>query len=139
MAKKKIYRAGVIPYTIEDGEIHMLFMKPSDTKYGGNGFQIAKGKYEEGETAVEAAYREAGEELGLFGPNVDESTELGTFMGRTTIFIAKIKDKGMFGDPHFETAEVKWMTPEEFQREGRDLHRPVVKSAVRKIKTLDNI
>ena len=136
MAKKKIYRAGVIPYIIEDGEIHMLFMKPSKTKYGGNVFQIAKGKYEQGETAMEAGMREAKEELGLFGGNVEHLDELGTFMGRTTIFVAQIKDKDMFGEPHFETAEVKWMTPQDFQSYGRDLHRPVVKAAVRKINKL---
>ena len=137
MAKKKIYRAGVIPYIIEDGEIQMLFMKPSKTKYGGNVFQIAKGKYEKGETAMEAGMREAKEELGLFGGNVEHLDELGTFMGRTTIFVAQIKDKDMFGEPHYETAEVKWMTPKDFQSYGRDLHRPVVKAAVRKIKSLN--
>jgi len=133
MAKKKIYRAGVIPYIIEDGQLQMMFMKPSKTKYGGSDFQIAKGKYEEGETAVEAGMREAKEELGLFGGNVEHLDELGVFMGRTTVFIAAIKDKDMFGEPHFETAKTKWMTPEQFQQEGRGLHKPVVKAATRKI------
>jgi 8-oxo-dGTP pyrophosphatase MutT (NUDIX family) len=139
MAKKKIYRAGVIPYIIEDGEIQMMFMRPSKTKYGGDVFQIAKGKYEEGETAMEAGLREAKEELGLFGGNIEHLDELGTFMGRTTIFVAQIKDKDMFGEPHFETKEVTWMTPEQFQKEGRDLHKPVIKAAVRKITKLVNL
>jgi len=137
MAKKKVNRAGVIPYMIEDGQLIMLFMKPSKTKYGGAEFQIAKGKYEEGETAVEAGLREANEELGLFGGNIQQLDELGVFMGRTTIFIAEIKEKDMFGEPHFETAAVKWMTPEEFQKTGRDLHKPVIKAATRKIKSLN--
>ena len=133
---KKIYRAGVIPYIIEDGQLKMMFMRPSKTKYGGAEFQIAKGKYEEGETAVEAGMREAKEELGLFGGNVSDLDELGVFMGRTTIFVAAIKDKDMFGEPHFETEETTWMTPEEFQQHGRGLHKPVVKAAVRKIEKL---
>ena len=137
MAKKKVHRAGVIPYLLEDGEIQMMFMKPSKTKYGGAKFQIAKGKYEKGETAVEAGLREAKEELGLFGGNIENLDELGVFMGRTTIFIAEIKDKDMFGEPHHETAATTWMTPQEFQKEGRGLHKPVVKAAVRKIQNLN--
>jgi hypothetical protein len=39
----------------------------------------------------------------------------------------------MFGDPHHETEETKWMTPEEFYEEGRELHVPVVKAAARLI------
>ena len=137
MAKKIIYRAGVIPYFIEDDEIQMLFMKPSDAKYGGDVFQLAKGKFEEGETAEEAGLREANEELGLFKGNIVQLTELGEFMGRTTVFIAKIKDKDMFGEPHFETEETKWLTAKEFQKIGRDLHKPIIKAAIRKIKTLE--
>jgi 8-oxo-dGTP pyrophosphatase MutT (NUDIX family) len=137
MAKKIIYRAGVIPYIVEDGEVKMLFMRPSDGKYGGDVFQLAKGKFEEGETAEEAGLREASEELGLFSGNVEQLTELGVFMVRTTVFIAKIKDKDHFGEPHFETKEVKWMTAKEFQATGRDLHKPVIKAAVRKIEKLE--
>lgn len=137
MAKKKIYRSGVIPYYIKDGEILMLFMKPSKPKFGGDVFQIAKGKHEKGESALEAGMREANEELGLFSGNVNNIHELGEFLGRTTMFVAEIEDPDKFGDPHFETSEVKWMSPEEFQKEGRDLHKPVVKAAVRWIKKQD--
>lgn len=132
MAKKIVYRAGVIPwYVDDDGVLRMLFMKPSVPKFGGDIWQIGKGKYEEGETAEEAGLREASEELGLFRGNIISLHNLGRFLGRTTFFVANIKDPKMFGEPHFETAEVKWMTPQEFQREGRGLHRPVVKAAAR--------
>lgn len=136
---KKVERSGVIPYIIEDGQIKLMFMKPSDPKFGGDQFQIAKGKHEEGESAMEAGLREAGEELGLFVGNIEEAINLGTFLGRTTIVVAKIKDKALFGDPHFETKEVRWMTPEEFNNEGRDLHKPVIKAAVRIIKQKEGI
>lgn len=131
MTKEKVYRAGVIPYYIKDNNIEMLFMKPSDPKFGGSDFQIAKGKKEDGESDEDAAFREASEELGLFKGNIIDKHDLGNFLGRTRIYIAEIKDKDMFGDPHFETGEVKWMTPEEFDKEGRTLHRPIVKAATR--------
>lgn len=129
MAKKQ--RGGVIPYIIEDGEVHMMFMKPSDAKYGGDVFQIAKGKIDDGEDIRTGSFREATEELGLFIGNVDKEKKLGKFLGRMTVYVARIKDKNMFGDPNYETGAVAWMTPEEFAREGRDIHRPIVKAAVR--------
>lgn len=135
--KNKVFRAGIIPYMIEDGGLVMLFMRPSNPDFGGDTFQIAKGKYEEGEQALQAALREGEEELGLFSGNINQIHALGTFLGRTEFFLAEIKDKDMFGDPHFETKEVKWMPPDQFYKEGRDLHKPVVKAAVRFLNKLD--
>ena len=133
MSRKKIERSGVIPYCLEDDQIKILFMKPSDPKYGGDVFQIAKGKHEEGETPEEAGLREATEELGLFTENIVSTHELGKFLGRTHMFVCEVKDPSpdQFGDPCFETGATKWMTPDEFYKEGRDLHVPVVKAAVR--------
>ena len=99
--------------------------------WGGNKFQIAKGKLEEGESDKQAVFREAGEELGLFRGNVTHEHDLGNFLGRTQIFLAEIEYPDMFGDPHFETDEVKWMTLDEFVEQGRGLHVPVVKAAHR--------
>lgn len=135
--KQLIYRAGTIPYIIEDGHVLMMFMKPSNPEYGGNAFQIAKGRVEDGEDNKTAALREAKEELGLFIGNVVLTEDLGQFMGRTSVYIAKVKDRAMFGEPSFETSEVAWMTVEQFEREGRDLHRPVVKAAYRKIAMIE--
>ena len=139
MTKKKIDRSGCLPYIIEDDEIQILFMLPSKPKYGGDKFQIAKGKHEDGETPLETGMREAGEELGLFSGNISDTHHLGKFLGRTDFYVVKIKDKDQFGDPHFETKAVKWMTPEQFQKEGRGLHRPVVSAAVRWIKNKEGI
>lgn len=134
MAETKIYRAGVIPYILDNfGNVEMLFMKPSDPKFGGDKFQVAKGKVDGNESAIEAAWREGREELGLFKGNVSDVQHLGTFLGRTNVFIMKIKDKNMFGDPDFETAETKWMNVDEFSDIGRDLHKPMVKAAYRMI------
>jgi 8-oxo-dGTP pyrophosphatase MutT (NUDIX family) len=130
---KKVERAGIIPYIIENNEIKMLFMVPSDPKFGTDFPQIGKGKQEDNESPLEAALREGNEELGLFEGNIAEIHDLGTVLGRTTIYVAKIKDKDMFGDFHHETEETLWMTPEEFYEDGRELHIPVVKAAVRLI------
>ena len=134
MAKAKIYRAGVLPYIIKDDDIQILFMKPSESKFGGESFQMAKGKQEEGESSLETALREGGEELGLFRHNIEQTYDMGVMLGRTHVFVVKIKDPTLFGDPHFETAETKWMTPDMFYKWGRRLHAPVVVAAVRRIK-----
>ncbi|RLD76975.1 MAG: hypothetical protein DRJ15_14390 [Bacteroidetes bacterium] len=135
--RKLVYRAGVIPYIVEHDSIKMMFMMPSDPKgkFGGECFQIAKGKIEEGEDTKEAAFREANEELGLFEGNIISTHDLGTFLGRTDLYLAEIKDVEMFGDPHFETKKTTWMTPEEFEKNGRQIHKPVVKAAARVIQS----
>lgn len=135
--KQLVYRAGVIPYIVEDGVIRMMFMIPSNPEFGGSEPQLAKGRVEEGEETKAAALREAREELGLFIGNVSIVEELGQFMGRTTLYVAKIKKRDMFGLPDDETAEVVWMTEGEFMMAGRDLHKPCVQAAVRKIKKLE--
>lgn len=139
MSKNKTNRSGILPYYIEENQIKMLFMRPSDPKFGGDTFQIAKGKHEDGETPKDAGLREGNEELGLFVGNINTLHELGKFLGRTHIFVAKIGDPDMFGDPHHETGETRWMTPDEFHAEGRDLHKPVVKAAVRFIEKQEDL
>jgi len=139
--KKGIDRAGCLPYYIKDGEIQILFMQPKDAKHGGKCFQISKGKREKDESPLENSMREAGEELGLFQGNVTNKHHLGKFLGRTDVYVVKIEDPDQFGDPTTpeEVKAVKWMTPEEFQAEGRGIHKAVVKAAVRWIKKKEGI
>ena len=125
---EKVYRAGIIPFFVENSEVYMLFMKPSDPKYGGEQFQIAKGKREDDETDESAALREGFEELGLLNENITELINTGTHLGRTTIFLARIKNKENFTNYHFETAETKWLTYREFKAVGRNIHLPVIKT-----------
>ena len=119
MAKKKLFRGGVIPFYIKDGKVMMLFMRPNNPKHGGDRFQIAKGKIEPGEDIEAGAFREASEELGLFSSNIEDKFKIGEFLGRTTVYAAEIKDLNMFGDTTDETAETKWMTIGQFTRKGR--------------------
>ncbi len=138
MAKKKINRGGLIPYYAKDGEIYMMFMKPSRAKYGGDSFQIAKGRQEPNEDIAQTAIREASEELGLFPGNIKHFDNIGVWLGRTTVFIAEMNDAALFGDPTTpdEVKEVKWMTLPEFMSVGRGLHKPIVQAAHRKIEKM---
>lgn len=141
--RKKLYRAGLIPFVVEDSTIKMMFIVPDDPsgKYGGETPQIAKGKIENGETILSAALREAKEELGLFEGNVEYTEEVGVFMGRTTVFVGKIIDTNLFGDPTtpHEVKDRLWLTLEQFMEQGRDLHKPVVKAAHRKICKMEQL
>lgn len=137
--KVLVYRAGTVPYIVEDGQVIMMFMRPSNELYGGNQFQLCKGRVEEGEDMQTAAIREAKEELGLFVGNVLLIEEVGTFMGRTTVFLAKIKNRDMFGLPDEETADTTWMTLEQFMADGRDLHKPVVQAVYRQICRIEQL
>lgn len=149
MAKKPIYRAGLVPYILHENQtIEILTMKPSNPKFGGDDFQIAKGKIEEDETAKDAALREAHEELGLHPKALKKVYELGMFLGKSTFFVGKIKTTFCSGEvitkyeleePHFETGETKWMTTEEFIKFGRRIHVPIVKAAVRLIKEKEGL
>lgn len=129
----KIYRAGLLPYVIECGEVKFLFMKPSNPRYGGDRFQIAKGKIETGETPEVAAIREASEELGLVPTNIGPTTFLGEFLGRTSFFIAPVLDRDNFNTPCFETSETAWLSLDEFDISGRTLHLPIIRAALMEI------
>jgi 8-oxo-dGTP pyrophosphatase MutT (NUDIX family) len=137
----QIYRAALVPYVVESGKILMLFMKPSFQGYeGSEDWQLAKGKVEDDDQSFEdAAIREGREELGFFKGNSFFVEAVGNFMGRTAVYVAKVKDKSMFGLPSDETSDVKWLSLEDFQYDGRSLHYPVVQAAVRKIKQIENM
>ena len=131
--KGKLYRAGLLPYVIENNELKFLFMKPADSRYGGDRYQIAKGKVEEGETSEQAAIREATEELGLVETNISDTTFLGEYLGRTSFYLARVFDKVLFNSPHFETSDTAWLTLAEYQANGRELHIPIVQEAARTV------
>jgi 8-oxo-dGTP pyrophosphatase MutT (NUDIX family) len=141
--KKILFRAGMLPYIIENGEVIMMFMKPSDTLYGGDQFQLCKGVVEEEDENYRAtSLREGAEELGLRFDNILSVTELGNFLGRTTVFVAKVKDRdpSAFDTPHYETSAVTWMSCDEYFKIGRDLHKDIVQLAeqvIRKEEGLD--
>lgn len=122
-------RAGLIPYYVDQKskQIKMMFMRPSATQYGGDQWQLAKGKIDPGEDAEQAAVREAQEELGLFKSNIDGLQFVGVFLKSISVYVCKVKDREMFGQPSFETDETVWLTLDEFEDQGRPLHIPLVR------------
>jgi 8-oxo-dGTP pyrophosphatase MutT (NUDIX family) len=130
----KIYRAGILPYYIEDNTIKYYLMKPSSPVYGGDRFQIAKGRIEKYENPKQAALREGFEELGLLEENIIKLDFLGEFLGRTYIYIAKIRNPQKFSNFTFETGETKWLSYSEFKEIGRGIHIPVLEVAENIIK-----
>jgi 8-oxo-dGTP pyrophosphatase MutT (NUDIX family) len=127
---KKQERAGLIPFfRSDDDQVHMMFMMPSDEKYGGKVFQIAKGRVDPGENPFQAAVREANEELGLKEQNIKWVKKCGKFLSTHHIYIAEVStmSDSDYDDPCFETGETKWMTLEEYLESGRTLHVPIVK------------
>lgn len=129
----KVERAGLIPYCLTANGLKMLFMYPSDTKYGGPYFQIAKGRIDEGEEPMTSAIREAEEELGIRSEYLTDLKYFGKILGRTSLYFAKYPEDGPLDKPCFETGEVKWMTVDEFASQGRPLHYPIVKEVVNRI------
>lgn len=128
--REKIYRAGMIPFFVDkDGNIQMKFMIPSDQKFGGGDPQFAKGRIEKNEIHEEAAIREAKEELGLREDNVKWFYYLGERLGRTHMYICEVKSKEDFDEPHYETESTHWMSSDDFELRGRDIHRPVIREA----------
>lgn len=130
MNKQVVYRAGLIPYRVINNQIEMMFMIPSDQRYGGDKPQVSKGKVEDGEDFKHAALREAKEELGLLESQIEgEIHELGLFLGRMTMFYCKVGEDAIFGMPGSESADVMWLTLEQFKQQGRELHLPMVSIA----------
>ena len=128
--KTSVKRAAVIPYFVtEDGSVLMMFMSPSDSKYGGSDPQLAKGKVDpEDESIQDTAFRETHEELGLRKSNIhkDSVKFYGTILGNTDLFYCRVIDQTSFDEPHYETEKTFWLTNEEFGLQGRPLHIDIV-------------
>lgn len=147
MAKK---RAGVVPYYITDtGEIKMLFMKPSNPKFGGPEFQVAKGVVEDDEEYYEAALREGFEELGLLRDNIktgciyplpgDETNQQGFYLHTIKVYAVQVKsdETSLFEAPSYETGETAWLTLDEYDQRGRELQAHIVRDVHNFVKRMN--
>lgn len=141
---EKRARAGMIPYMRnESGTLEYLMMVSSDPKFGGPRPMISKGKIEDSEGTLEAAIREAEEELGLKRRNIREGTihdladERVTLHSGTydlTLFSCEVMDRYDFDKWCDETEYVTWMTLEEFRADGRKDHVKYVEILERNVR-----
>lgn len=128
---EKRARAGLIPYMWgEDGQLHYLMMVSSDPKFGGPRPMISKGKIEPGETELEAAIREAQEELGLRIQNTrgrlqkvaEEHVTLSSGAYDLAVFAVEILNKYDFDKWCDETEYTCWLSLEQMKEKGRKDH-----------------
>lgn len=144
---EKRARAGMIPYMRgEDGTLEYLMMVSSDPKFGGPRPMISKGKIEDGEGTLEAAIREAEEELGLKRRNMKMMTINGIAAERVTLhsgtydltlYSCEIIDRYDFDKWCDETEYTVWMTLEEFREDGRKDHIKYVEMLENSVKALE--
>lgn len=140
---EKRARAGLIPFIrSEDGVLQYLMMVSSDPKFGGPRPMISKGKIEkEDGTPLEAAIREAEEELGFkrrnsrgeYIPIFDGRQELFSGAYHLTVFGIEIQDRYDFDKWCDETEYTTWMTLESFRTKGRKDHVKFVEALEQKV------
>lgn len=126
-------KAGLIPYVFEKAEPVFMFMVPSDPAFGGTRPAIAKGNIDPGEHVLQAAIREAEEELGLVQSNMIKSTLKLVWSGSKgysmSVYMCEVKSKSDFVEPHFETGSTHWLTAAEFSEIGKLWQIPIVSHA----------
>lgn len=140
---EKRARAGLIPFIINaDGTIEYLMMVASDPKFGGSRPMISKGKIEKDEGTLDAAIREAEEELGFQKRN-RRGSYIDVFSGRQelfsgayhlTVFGVEIQHRWDFDKWCDETDYTLWMTLEEFRVKGRRDHIKFVEALEERIR-----
>lgn len=137
----EILKAGVIPYFLNGDIIELYVLKSSNPNFGGPDWQIAKGHVDDGETPIDAAFREGAEELGLKKANFASSKVTshvvdveGLKLSYKMMFVAvEVKSKTDFDEPHYETGETKWMSLDEWAKIGRENQREIVLSLMKKV------
>jgi hypothetical protein len=96
------------------------------------------------EPLIDTALREGNEEIGLRAHNIKTLFDLGGFTfisaSRGTqklmhMFAADILNRDDFGMFESTTSETRWMTPEEFEHQGRPDHVLILREVVRRFKT----
>lgn len=123
--KEIVKKAGLIPVRIVKDKVQMLFMRPNDPDgvWGGQIYQIAKGHIEDTENSLNAAVREAREELGIMSTDFQHVPQLiGTKQGpgfELTVFGVIVNPKPKLQLTTFETMDVKWLDPLKFAEIGR--------------------
>jgi 8-oxo-dGTP pyrophosphatase MutT (NUDIX family) len=142
MNTSQIEKAALIPYYCYGGEIKMLFMKPSDPKFGGSNYQCCKGRVDPGYSSEQTAIKEAEEELGLTEDNIKDLQFLFYDVlnykdGRSCIiyvYTAEVINPDNLVPFHYETGSTRWMNIKEVADELRFIQRSIVFRAYNRIR-----
>ena len=134
---KSIQKAGLVPYAIFGNEYKYMFMIPSDSEYGGDRPQIAKGYVDHGESLEHAACREAKEELGVRLNNMIGNPMKcwsGDILGyQLTVYAVEVRWPNAFDKPHYETGSTMWLTAEEFAKLGKVTQLPIMQTIAQRL------
>jgi 8-oxo-dGTP pyrophosphatase MutT (NUDIX family) len=134
-----IFKAGVIPYIIENDQIKMLFVISSNVWFGGKQPGIAKGGAEANEKPIETAMRECEEEIGLTKENFSSIIEGAKefIQGEASSYPFYVYAAKLESVPQIrlsdEIGAVTWLTMEEFRQIGRKSQLGVVEKTYNKI------
>jgi len=128
-------KAGLIPVRIIGKKIEMLFMFPNDPEgeFGGEVYQIAKGGVEEAESKLHAAIREGREELGITSDSFLHTPALVGTQNGLVVYGVLVMPKPRLGKSTFETKKVKWLSPTQFAKIGRQEHVWAVAAASKSV------
>lgn len=132
--EEKELRAGLLPYTIKDQKFYFAFMIPSDPKYGGDKPQISKGHVDVGENFLQAAIREAKEELGYVHKSNHRIKPVKGITGNIHWFYVKINSIDEFRNPGIETKKVVWLDIGQSFKKIRSWQRPILSKVFQEIK-----
>ena len=138
----KAEKAALIPYYRYGDDIKMLFMKPSNPKFGGHNFQICKGIIDPGYTSEQTAIKECIEELGVTENNLANLQYLFYDIlnyqdGRSSViyvYTAEVIDLNKLVPFHYETGSIRWMDIKEVNEHLRFIQRSLVYKAYNRIK-----
>lgn len=117
-------RSGLIPVYFDYGRIYVRCMIPSNSAFGGNMPQMAKGHIERGLSYEENAIKEAQEELGLKESNIYDVSYLGNFT-RIACYTCLVHDPDDFDDPHWESEWSGWVDITEGLNDIRDVQQDI--------------
>lgn len=133
-------KSGIIPYYIDNGDVEILLMKPSNPAYGGSDYQIAKGNVDGDESLEDTALREGEEELGLKRSNIININKIGSnFINgyELHVFTAKVNNKTDFNAPHYETGSVEWFKVNKLDKNIREDHYKIILDIIKHIDGLN--
>lgn len=131
--KRRVDRAGCLPFYCDGEGLKLLFMKPSDPKYGGSFYQLAKGKVDPGYSVEETARKEVMEEVGLADNNIKDLffIKAGYVKNyKMYLYAAEVIDPDALLPFHYETGEVQWIDVKDIPTKIRRSQHSIIYEAI---------